>query len=551
MDDETNFVTSSIFLMVIILEKVKKVKIKIGNVKCRLFGYLPDEVLDEINNELAFQKKNIEWSSKVIDGKWDGYTRLFDRYKKTFYTGLLSLVYNALKKHGYQMDCDDQRTVPFKNRDWKFVLPENVTDLYDFQKEAIRIAKKSSRGIFSIATGAGKTLTFTSIIHELQTAPVIIYVPTLLLLYQTKNEIEKVLRDKNGNPVEVGIVGNGQCDIKDITVMTIQTAITAFDMEYDKNQDIVLYLTPEQIQKKNENLQKKKKVNYEDPDATEDLSFVTTRKEVLQDLIKNTKVVICDECHRASSSIYQAVLKKSPLAYYRFAFSATATREDNTEMLIQAIFGKILLHISCSELIRRPDVRIVRPYIFMIDVPDFQDKDFLTYHQIRKNCIVMSETRNQLIADVTEYIKKYGPTLLLVGIIDHGKILEKMIPGSLFIHAKTPEKKKKKALEDLMSGDLNVLIASPIIDEGLNIPGLKVLILCDSGKAATKLYQRVGRVVREIQDKKYGIVLDFKDNNDMLKKHAKHRETLYLLEDEWVLTNIAADKIKTIQANKN
>lgn len=662
----------------------KFVKIKVDNVKSKIFGFLEEKVLQELYEKLAFKKKNIEYSPKVIEGKWDGFTRLFNKYYKSFPTGLISITTSVLKKNGYKIEIEDQRIKPEQNRQWNLLLPEKISSLYDFQQEAVYLAKKCTRGSFAIATGAGKTLTFTSIIAEIKTAPVIVYVPTLLLLYQTKEEIEKFLRDKSGKPVEAGIVGNGQCDIKDITVMTIQTAITAFDMEYDKNKDRIIHLTPEQIQKKNEKLLKNKKINSEDPDSTEDLGFVVTRKEILQDLIKNAKVIICDECfqgttkvlmpngeyeyinklvnqgyqgevmswnlkskkmepkkiigyikkdpsfpvvnieidngiitctsnhlfltsngwksandlkindliinpeyrysvvksnpvileefnekvyclevednhnfiteygvvhncHRASSSIYQEVLKNSPLAYYRFALSGTLTREDNTELLIQSIFGKKLLHVSCSELIRRPDVKIVRPYIFMVDVPNYNDKEYMTYAQIRKNCIAICKERNELIANIAGYMKKYGPTLLLVGIIDHGKALEKIIPNSVFISGKMPKKKKQKALDDLMSGELEVLIASPIIDEGLNLPDLRVLILCDGGKALTKLYQRIGRVVRQSEGKNYGLVVDFKDKNEMLEEHANIRKKLYLAENEWIVTNVSANKFKSIQ----
>ena len=67
--------------------------------------------------------------------------------------------------------------------------------------------------------------------------------------------------------------------------MTIQTAITAFDMEYDRNKDTIIYLTPEQIQKKSESLNKKRKSknSEEDPTLNEDLGFVIERKEVLKE----------------------------------------------------------------------------------------------------------------------------------------------------------------------------------------------------------------------------------------------------------------------------
>lgn len=529
----------------------KKVVIKIGNFKSRIFGYVPDEAMDELYEKLAFKKKNIEYSPKVMQGKWDGYTRLFNRTQKTFQTGLISIVQNIIKKYGYNVEIDDQRIKPNKNRKWNLVLGDNIKSLYDFQQEAVYLSKKFSRGAFAIPTAGGKTLTFAAMISEINTAPVIVYVPNLLLLYQTKEAIEKFLRDENGNQIEVGIVGDGQCDIKDITIMTIQTAITAFDMEYDRNKDSITYLTPEQIQKKSESLKKKrKKSSEEDPTLNEDLGFVVERKEVLKDLIKNVKMIICDEGHRVSSAIYQEVLKQSSLAYYRFVLSGTLRREDNTELLIQSIFGRKLLSLTCSDLIRRKDVKVVRPYIFMVDVPDFEEsKDFSTYAQIRKHYVVESEKRNYLIRDIALNACQYGPTLLLVSIIDHGKILEKIIPDSLFICSKTSKKQKQQALNDLMSGERKILIASPIIDEGLNLPDLKVLMLCDSGKAANQLYQRVGRVVRESENKSYGIVFDFKDKENMLSKHAKRREELYLMEDEWVVTHISSNGFKSYKGS--
>jgi len=523
--------------------------IKLGNVNSRIFGYLPDEVMDALYEKLSYKNPNSAYISKVIDGKWDGVTRLFNRYKKVFNTGLLSDVRKILKDYDFQVEIDDQRVRSQRMHNWQLILSGKIESLYDFQEEAVYQAKKAGRGAFAMPTASGKTLTFTDIIAEIGVSPVIIYVPSLLLLYQTKNEIEKYLRDKEGKPVDVGIVGDGQCDIKEITVMTIQTAITALDMEYNSEKDTITYLTPEQMQLKNKQLQqktkKKKRSIDDDPDADEDLSFVVTRKDVLQGLIQNAKMIVADEAHRCSSVIYQEVLKQSVQAYYRMAFSGTMKRQDNSEILIQGTFGRKLINISPSELIRRGV--IVRPYVFMVGNPESQNEEFSTFDQIRKNYVVQSETRNRLLASIAARVKEYGAVLMLVGIVVHGEALEKMIPGSMFIHSKTPEKKKKQALVDLMSGELPILIATSIADEGLNLPDLRVLMICDGGKAENRLYQRIGRVSRKFENKNFAIVIDIKDKNKKLAEHVQQREMIYLNEEEYIITHVGPERFRTVK----
>lgn len=525
----------------------KEVTIKVGNINSRIFGYLDEETKNEIYEKLSYRRKGDIYSSKFIDGKWDGFRRLFKQYKKIFPTGVITKVIKILKSNRYKISIDDTRIKPDKNRIWKFIPEIEDFEYFDFQEEAIYQGKKYGRGVFAMPTGSGKTLTFIGLMSEIEIAPTIVFVPSLLLLKQTKEVIEKTLKDVNGESVKVGIVGDGFCEIEDITVMTIQTAITAFDIEYNKDKDTIKYLTAEEIKIKNKMLKKKKRKNYEDPDASEDLSFIITRKDVLKDLINNAKMIICDECHRASSVIYQEVLKHCQTAYYRYAFSGTAKREDGTEMLIYSSFGKKLIDISTSELIRRGV--LARPYIFLVEVPQEEDTPLNTYDKIRKYYVVKSEFRNRMIADIIDVVKEVGPTLGLVDIISHGETLENMVPYSLFIKGKDKSSKKDNAINDLLSGELPVLIATPIFDEGLDLVQLEGLVLCSGGKSETKLRQRIGRALRidKKGKKECAIIIDFYDKQKYLEAHAKRRLKIYLDEEEFIVTIIKDGKYKTIQ----
>jgi superfamily II DNA or RNA helicase len=232
------------------------------------------------------------------------------------------------------------------------------------------------------------------------------------------------------------------------------------------------------------------------------------------------------------------ILKQSIDAYYRFAFSGTPYREDGTEMLIQASFGKVLMHASSSELIRRG--RLVRPYILMIDAPWGRGEACGSWLESHKRFVVGNAERNRMIAAITDEVRGIGPTMLLVKEISHGEALHKLIPGSVFIKGGDTKRTKDGAIADLMDGTLPILIATPIGDEGLNLRSLAVLILADAGQSSIKLTQRVGRSLRIFPGKSCSLVIDFRDGETTLAKHATRRRSLYLAEEEFVVADVSS-----------
>jgi len=114
----------------------------------------------------------------------------------------------------------------------------------------------------------------------------------------------------------------------------------------------------------------------------------------------------------------------------------------------------------------------------------------------------------------------------------HGKALKDlMVKAHLrveFIHGKHEQAQRKKALVDLASGSLDVLIGSTILDVGVDVPAVGMIILAGGGKAEVSLRQRIGRGLR---CKKSGpnicLVVDFEDSyNSHLRDHAKQRKAI-------------------------
>ena len=81
--------------------------------------------------------------------------------------------------------------------------------------------KAGRRGIVELPTGAGKTLLAVLAIAKTQ-RPTLVVVPTLELLVQWQRTLEQRLG------IEVGTIGGGTRDVKDVTVITYDSAQWSF-----------------------------------------------------------------------------------------------------------------------------------------------------------------------------------------------------------------------------------------------------------------------------------------------------------------------------------
>lgn len=117
-----------------------------------------------------------------------------------------------------------QNSIPYRDKARRYdprairLRPDKTLQLFDYQEQAIEAWQlMDQRGIVVLPTGAGKTVVALKAI-SLAGRPSLIVVPTLDLLNQWYNR----LSDFYG--IEIGIVGQGVCDMRDITVITYQSA---------------------------------------------------------------------------------------------------------------------------------------------------------------------------------------------------------------------------------------------------------------------------------------------------------------------------------------
>jgi superfamily II DNA or RNA helicase len=358
------------------------------------------------------------------------------------------------------------------------------------------------------------TVTASAIIAALGVAPTIFYVTSMDLLKQAADEIETFVR-QSGKEIEVGRVGGGHKKIRDITVMTVQTAVRALGHKYIKT----------------------------DEEDTDDSTNIDDIKEQVRDLIQSAKLCICDEVHHWAAETCQVIADNSLSCRWRYGMSATPWRDKGDDILIDACFGKKIVDINASFLI--DNGFLVKPYIAFVHCSNMKGEKLGSWPTTYKTAVVENGYRNQIIAGLAANLTDMGrQVLVLVQQIQHGTLLEEMMPGSVFLHGSCTKKQREEHIEKMKLGKATgVTIASTIFDEGIDCKPLNALILAGGGKSPTRALQRIGRVIRtntypDGTEKKDAYVYDIYDHQKYLTTHATARRKIYMSEPSFDLRDV-------------
>ena len=87
---------------------------------------------------------------------------------------------------------------------------------------------------------------------------------------------------------------------------------------------------------------------------------------------------------------------------------------------------------------------------------------------------------------------------------------------------------REARIEDLRVGRLDVLVATSLADEGLDVPELDCVVLGQPGKDGGKARQRSGRTTRP--EGKQALVLDVVDSGATFARHWERRKSAYIAE---------------------
>lgn len=420
------------------------------------------------NKYCSARPEGYQFMAKFKRGHWDGFVSLM--HGNQFPTGLLDQVLQGLQDAGYEPAVSrPAKQVPAATTIIQDVL--HGISLRDYQVEAGNALLQESRGIAMMATNSGKTEVIAAMCWALPVKTIIL-THRKELLHQTAERLISRLQ------IPCGRIGDGLMQPDRVTVAMIQT--------------------------------------------------LSKQWPHFQSYFQDTVMVIVDECHHISSNMMMDILFKLR-GPYRFGFSGTPLKyKALADLKLIAATGKIVYKVINREMVESG--WSAKPIVNVVVVDDPKDGWGSAYGEAYKNLVVENKQRNTIISNIAQQ-RQQGIVLVIVSRVEHGRILNGLIPDSKFIFGGQSSDYRRSVLE-MMRTTPGVYIATEILDEGVDVPAIDTVIMAGCGKSHVKVLQRIGRGLRQKQNGNNVLqVYDFLDDtNKYLLKHCEERANVYARE---------------------
>lgn len=284
------------------------------------------------------------------------------------------------------------------------------------------------------------------------------------------------------------------------------------------------------------------------------------------EFLRSIELLIVDEAHRSSGNGFFTIISNCPNAYFRASLTATplmkGKREDDLRLI--ATSGRIICRITNGELIRRGI--LATPYFRFNEVPAFGFNEREVRREIVKSGkkvqasaifqaayrmgIVENDVRNRMVVEDTQELVDEGrKTVVLFQQQEHGKRIYDMLLAAgmrcRLLYGEDDIDVREDVKRALREGEIDVMVASTILDEGIDEPCISGIVLAGGGKSKISLFQRVGRSVRKKTGEELeklgntARIIDYIDTGSQhLKKHSALRFKAVREEDGWIVEAI-------------
>jgi superfamily II DNA or RNA helicase len=333
------------------------------------------------------------------------------------------------------------------------------------------------RGVVVMPTGSGKSYVARLAIQATQ-RPALILAPTIDLIHQWASQLERCFG------CEIGVLGGGQKEIRDITVSTYDSAV--LKMEKIGNQ---------------------------------------------------FGLIIFDECHHLPGQVYQQAARMS-LAPFRLGLTATPERTDGGEQMLDELVGPEIYRVDISEL----KGTVLAPYnVHRIELSLDPDEK-AAYWKYRQIYIDFLRTQELSLQDSDGWVQfivacarqpggreAFRAYLEQKRIARAGRSKQRFIwelfqchPGERIIvftadndtaytigrtfllpviTHNTKGSERKQFLDRFRSGEYRILVTSQVLNEGVDVPEASIGIIVSGTGSVREHVQRLGRILRPVRGK--------------------------------------------------
>ena len=349
---------------------------------------------------------------------------------------------------------------------------------HPYQTEALRAWQKArGRGVVVLPTGAGKT---HLAVMALQSRPrsTLVVTPTLDLVRQWYDVLRHTFR------TEIGMVGGGEHDVRDLTVTTYDSA----------------YLQ-------------------------------------MEHLGNRFGLIVFDECHHLPGPTY-ALAAQMSLAPFRLGLTATPERADGREALFDALVGPTVYRRDIVELsgdyLAGYDTERIAVELSAAERTEYEHerhvyRSFLRRHgiQLRRpqgwSQFIMLSARSDEGRRAMEAFRRQRELAFCapakLDYVEHLLHLHRRDRSLLFtqdnatcyalsrrflipaITHQTKVKERSDILAGLAEGRYTAVVTSKVLNEGVDVPEANIAIVVSGSGSVREHVQRLGRILRKKEDK--------------------------------------------------
>jgi superfamily II DNA or RNA helicase len=343
--------------------------------------------------------------------------------------------------------------------------------LRDYQVEAADALARHVQGCAVLPCGAGKSAIVLGAIARVG-QPALIIVHTRDLVEQWVAHVPAAFG------IEAGVIAEGQVRLADITIATVQ-------------------------------------------------SLASLNEVTLAAVAARFGCVVVDEAHHTGAASYRVILGRLP-AKYRFGVTATPQRTDGLGEFLELNVGKFVYRLDAKALVEAGHLVVPRVEVIQTGARPGADEDFAQL----VSALVEDPDRNRLLLSLMKREADAGHSVLvLTGRVDHAHALAtaalRMGVRAASLTGETAKKIRTAVLQRFKSGALDVLCATTIADEGLDVTRLSRLILATPARAEGRTMQRLGRLMRPHEGKGQPVLFDLVDDHPIAVRHHHDRLRTY------------------------
>jgi len=379
---------------------------------------------------------------------------------------------HVLQVRGDPLDCDDHRVLAPTDA---LQLADGV-ELRGYQVDAVAQAARRQQGYIVMPTGAGKTVTGVGIACACGQQTLVV-AHTGDLLEQWVGAFERFAG------VEAGVIAGGR------RVRLDAPAVVA---------------TVQSLQK--------------------------LEPEDLDELLGGFGLIIIDEAHHTPAASFTDLVSRCP-AHYRIGLTATPEREDGLTPLLWWTLGPLLAEVEHEQLVA--DGHLIVPEVRLVETDfDFEWTGPDDYNACLQ-ALVEDPDRNRLAAGLVTREARAGHLVLVLSQRQaHCAALAEAAQAdgveAAVLTSTTGKRARREILERFRAGELPVVCATQLADEGLDVPKLDRVVLATPSRAQGRTIQRLGRLMRPAPGKAQPVLYDLVDRRvGVLRNQWRRRQEAY------------------------